>query len=166
MGAGKTTLGKAFAKNLGAEFIDLDWFIESRYHKSVHDLFVERGEDVFRDLERKALHEVSDFENVIISTGGGTPCFFDNMDYMNLKGITVFLNVHIDILFSRLRIAKDRRPILQNKSDEELKLFIGDALKDRLPFYEKAKYTFCADELEDYRQIDSSINRLCQLLQV
>ena len=118
MGAGKTTLGKAFARELNVPFIDLDWYIEERFHKSIRELFVERGEASFRELERNMLHEVSEFEDVIISTGGGTPCFFDNMDYMNGHGQTVFLDVHLDILFNRLRVATHQRPILQGKTDE------------------------------------------------
>ena len=76
MGAGKTTLGKAFAREMSLNFIDLDWFIEERFHKTVQQLFLERGEDGFRELERKMLHEVAEFEDVVVSTGGGTPCFF------------------------------------------------------------------------------------------
>ena len=79
MGAGKTTLGKAFAREMSLNFIDLDWFIEERFHKTVQQLFLERGEDGFRELERKMLHEVAEFEDVVVSTGGGTPCFFDNI---------------------------------------------------------------------------------------
>ena len=75
MGAGKTTLGKAFAREMSLNFIDLDWFIEERFHKTVQQLFLERGEDGFRELERKMLHEVAEFEDVVVSTGGGTPCF-------------------------------------------------------------------------------------------
>lgn len=115
MGAGKTTLGKAFARELNVPFIDLDWYIEERFHKSIRELFVERGEASFRELERNMLHEVSEFEDVIISTGGGTPCFFDNMDYMNGHGQTVFLDVHPDILFNRLRVATHQRPICRER---------------------------------------------------
>ena len=86
MGAGKTTLGKAFARRMDISFIDLDWYIEERFHKTVGELFTERGETGFRELERNMLHEVAEFENVVISTGGGTPCFFDNMDFMNQIG--------------------------------------------------------------------------------
>ena len=93
MGAGKTTLGKAFAREMSLNFIDLDWFIEERFHKTVQQLFLERGEDGFRELERKMLHEVAEFEDVVVSTGGGTPCFFDNMEYMNDCGDTVFLDI-------------------------------------------------------------------------
>ena len=82
MGAGKTTLGKAFAREMNVPFIDLDWYIEERFHKSIRELFTERGEASFRELERNMLHEVGEFEDVVVSTGGGTPCFFDNMEYM------------------------------------------------------------------------------------
>lgn len=94
MGAGKTTLGKAFARKMNVPFVDLDWYIEERFHKTVGELFTERGETGFRELERNMLHEVAEFENVVISTGGGAPCFFDNMEFMNRVGKTVFLDVH------------------------------------------------------------------------
>ena len=136
MGAGKTTLGKAFARYMNIPFIDLDWYIEERFHKTVGELFIERGETGFRELERNMLHEVAEFENVVISTGGGAPCFYDNMDFMNRTGKTVFLKVHPDVLFRRLRVAKQQRPILQGKEDEELKAFIVQALEKRAPFYQ------------------------------
>lgn len=164
MGAGKTTLGKALARDLHVSFIDLDWYIEERYHKTVGELFIERGEAGFRELEKNMLHEVGEFENVVISTGGGAPCFFDNMEYMNRTGQTVFLNVHPDVLFRRLRIAKQQRPILQGKADEELYDFIVQALEKRASFYTQARFTFNADELEDRQQIAISVSRLRHLL--
>lgn len=166
MGAGKTTLGKAFAREMGVPFIDLDWYIEERFHKSISELFAERGEEAFRTLERNMLHEVGEFEDVIISTGGGTPCFFDNMEYMNSCGQTVFLDVRTDILFRRLRVAKQQRPILQGKTDEELHTFIGEALEKRLPFYGQARYRFDGGRLESRRQISESVAELRQLLGV
>lgn len=166
MGAGKTTLGKAFARKLHLSFVDLDWYIEERFHKTVGELFTERGETGFRELERTMLHEVGAFEDVIISTGGGAPCFFDNMDFMNRNGKTVFLNVHPDVLFHRLRVAKQQRPILQGKQDEELKAFIAQALEKRAPFYTQAQYLFNAGELEDHEQIEKSVERLQALLKL
>ena len=159
MGAGKTTLGKAFARQMDIPFVDLDWYIEERFHKTVGELFTERGETGFRELERNMLHEVAEFENVVISTGGGAPCFFDNMDFMNRTGKTVFLDVHPDVLFRRLRVAKQ-----QGKEDDELKAFIVQALEKRAPFYHQAQYIFNADELEDRWQIETSVQRLQQLL--
>jgi len=160
MGAGKTTLGKAFARELGLTFVDLDWYIEERFHKTVQQIFEERSEEGFRELERNMLHEVSDFENVVISTGGGTPCFFDNMEYMNTQGETVFLSVDPTVLFRRLRVAKQQRPLLAEKTDEELMEFIGSALEKRMPHYSKARHIFCAEELEDKQQIRRSVDAL------
>lgn len=164
MGAGKTTLGKAFSRELGLTFIDLDWYIEERFHKTVQQLFSERGEQGFRELEQKMLHEVAEFEDVVISAGGGTPCFFDNMDYMNACGDTVFLQVEPEVLFHRLKVAKQQRPLLANKSDEELMNFICEALQKRHPFYSQAKFLFRADELEDKLQIQASVDSLRKLL--
>ena len=166
MGAGKTTLGKAFARKLNLPFVDLDWYMEERFHKTVGELFVERGEAGFRELEKNMLHEVGAFEDVVISSGGGAPCFFDNMDFMNRNGKTVFLNVHPDVLFRRLRVAKQQRPILQGKQDDELKEFIIRALEKRTPFYSQAQYVFNADELEDRSQIEKSVEKLRDLLKL
>ena len=166
MGAGKTTLGKAFARKLNLPFVDLDWYMDERFHKTVGELFVERGEAGFRELEKNMLHEVGAFENVVISTGGGAPCFLDNMDFMNRNGKTGFLNVHPDVLFRRLRVAKQQRPILQGKQDDELKEFIIRALEKRTPFYSQAQYVFNADELEDRSQIEKSVEKLRDLLKL
>jgi shikimate kinase len=164
MGAGKTTLGKRLAKELGVQFIDLDWYIESRFHKTISEIFSERGESGFREIERNMLHEAGAFDDVIVSAGGGTPCFFDNIDFMNANGQTVFLDAGIDVLFSRLRVAKQQRPILKDKSDDELRSFIVKALGERMPFYSKANYRFCADELESRGQIAASVKRLREQL--
>ncbi len=166
MGAGKTTLGKAFAHAVGMQFVDLDWYIEQRFCKSISQLFSQRGEEAFRKIEQNMLHEVAQFEDVVISTGGGTPCFFDNMDYMNEHGQTVFLDVDTEVLFKRLRIAKQQRPILQGKDDEELKNFIQQALVARLPHYRKATYCFDGNRLESRRQIDESVAQLKKILSI
>ena len=166
MGAGKTTLGKAFARTMGLTFIDLDWYIEERFHKTIRQLFTEHGEEAFRDLEKRMLHEVAEFEDVVVAVGGGTPCFFDNVDYMNAAGDTVFLDVDVQVLFRRLRVAKQQRPLLDGKTDEELMQFIQEALQQRLPFYTKAQYTFNGELLEDRHQIQQSVKRLKELLKL
>ncbi len=91
MGSGKTTIGKALSLALNMRFYDLDWYIENRMRKTIAHIFSERGEEGFRKIEYNMLHEVCEFEDVIISCGGGTPCHFDNMDYMNQQGETVYL---------------------------------------------------------------------------
>ena len=98
MGTGKSTLGRAVARLGDIRFIDLDHYIEGRFHRSVSQLFEERGEDGFRKVEQAMLHEVGEFEDVIIACGGGTPCFFDNMDYMNSRGLTILLEAPLPCL--------------------------------------------------------------------
>jgi len=159
MAAGKTTLGRALAKELGLQFIDLDHYIECRYRCTVSQLFAERGEEAFRQIERNMLHEVAEFEDVVISTGGGTPCFFDNIEYMNRQGTTVFLEASVGVLHTRLTIARTQRPLVAGKSEEELRAYINDMLSRRLPYYSRATHTFCADHLEDIRQVGESVER-------
>jgi len=164
MGAGKTTLGKAFARYLNIPFVDLDWYIEERYHKTVSELFAEMGEAGFRELEKNMLHEVGEIENVIISTGGGTPCFFDNMEYMNTHGTTVFLEASPDVLHRRLSVATQSRPILQGKTEKELYQFIVEKIAERMQYYSQAQHIFNADQLENRWQINDSIERLREIL--
>jgi shikimate kinase len=128
MGCGKSTMGRAVSELTGLPFIDLDNYIECRYHLSVKEIFAQRGEEAFRDIERRMLQEVADFEDVIVACGGGTPCFFDNMEYMNTHGTTVFLNTPIPRLHSRLVRGRHKRPLIANKTDEELEAIVSNAL--------------------------------------
>lgn len=157
MAAGKTTLGKALARDLGLQFIDLDHYIESRYHCTISQLFAERGEEAFRQIERNMLHEVAEFENVVISTGGGTPCFFDNMDYMNEQGTTVFLEASVSTIHTRLTIARTQRPLVAQKTADELRDYIIQMLELRKPYYSRAHHTFCANQLENICQVEESV---------
>jgi shikimate kinase len=158
MGSGKTTLGRALAKDLGIEFIDLDNYIELRRCKSINNIFAEMGEEGFRTIERNLLHEVCEFENVIISAGGGTPCFFDNIDYMNQQGETFFLKAEPDVIQAHLMMGKTQRPLIQGKSPEELNAFIKKSLKEREPFYAKAKHTINIELIERNSQILHYVN--------
>ncbi len=107
MGSGKTTVGKLLAKSLSLEFIDLDTFIENKYRKSIATLFEEKGEQVFRRIESHALQEVATFEDVLISTGGGAPCYFDNMALMNRTGTTIYIEASPEELAARPAGIKD-----------------------------------------------------------
>ncbi len=156
MGSGKSTLGRALSRATGMTLIDLDVYIESRYRKSVSEIFESQGEGGFRDVERRMLHEVSDFEDVIVACGGGTPCFFDNIEYMNTHGVTVLLEASEDVLFERLKVGRRKRPLIASMSDEELREFISKALSVRMPYYGKASERFCSDRLDDAEQIAES----------
>ena len=164
MGSGKTTVGKALSKETGMMFYDLDWYIENRMHTTVSKLFTERGEEAFRKIEYNMLHEVAEFEDVIISCGGGTPCFFDNMDYLNQQGDVVYLKASPDTLYKHLLMAKVERPLLKGKSPEELIAYITEHLKERAPFYEKARYTLDVNVLDDYDKIQTSVQSIRTLL--
>jgi len=160
------TVGKALSKETGMMFYDLDWYIESRMRKTISQIFAERGEDGFRKLEHNMLHEVAEFEDVIISCGGGTPCFFDNMDYLNQQGDVVYLKATPEVLYKHLLMAKIERPLLKDKTPDELIAYITDHLKERAPFYEKARYTLDVSVLDEFDKIKSSVANLRQMLNI
>ena len=164
MGAGKTTIGKALSKELGIIFYDLDWYIESRMRKTVSEIFAERGEEGFRKIEYNMLHEVAEFEDVIISCGGGTPCFFDNMDYLNQQGQVVYLKADPEVLYKHLMMAKVERPLIKGKSHDELLAFIREQLEKREPFYSKARYTLDVSLMDNYEKIQTSVAKIIELL--
>ena len=164
MGAGKTTIGKALSKELGVVFYDLDWYIESRMRKTVSEIFAERGEEGFRKIEYNMLHEVAEFEDVIISCGGGTPCFFDNMDYLNQQGQVVYLKADPEVLYKHLMMAKTERPLIKGKSHDELLTFIREQLEKREPFYSKARYTLDVNLMDNYEKIQTSVEKIKELL--
>lgn len=140
MGCGKSRLGRLLAEHMGLQFVDMDDYIEERNCKTVPQIFADHGEDGFRQRERKALEELIEFTDVVIATGGGTPCFFDNIDIMNKTGKTVFLNIDPAILAERLMNAKTERPLIKGKSREELVAFIDETLKKRKHFYSQARF--------------------------
>lgn len=164
MGAGKTTVGKALSQALGLPFYDLDWYIEERHRRTIAQIFAEKGEKGFRDIERNILHEVAEFEDVVISCGGGTPCFFDNMEYMNRQAQTVYLKASPDILFRHLKMGKVERPLLKDKTEDEMKQYIRDSLSTRAPFYSQARYTLDVTLLDNYDKIKDTVRMLRELL--
>lgn len=167
MGSGKTTVGRQLAKVLDLQFYDLDWYIEMRFRKRVSQIFAEKGEEGFRDMERRMLHEVAEFENIVLSCGGGTPCFFDNMTYMNsLVGDTVYLRCDPQVLAKHLRMGRTERPLIKGKNPLELEQYIRDSLNEREPFYSKAKHTLDVSLMDNYEKISITIDMLREKLGV
>ena len=148
MGSGKTTLGKQLANMLGYTFIDQDDAIEQIYGMTIAEVFTQYGESHFRKTENQVLRDFIETENVVISTGGGAPCFFDNMEIVNSIGESVYLRISPAILASRLKHAKAKRPIIKDKTDDELHSFIVEKLAEREPFYFKAKHVIEGDNLK------------------
>ncbi|MEO6314338.1 MAG: shikimate kinase [Chitinophagaceae bacterium] len=139
MGSGKTHWGKILSQQTGLPYFDLDEVIVAAEKMSVQQLFHDKGEEYFRIKEQEVLEALAeDHANVIISTGGGTPCFFNNIDFMKQQGKVVWLNTAVDILLERLLKQKHSRPLIKNISDSELKAFIIKKLQDRKMYYEQA----------------------------
>ena len=158
--------GKALSKETGMMFYDLDWYIESRMRKTVAQIFAEKGEEGFRKIEHNMLHEVAEFENVIISCGGGTPCFFDNIDYINQQGEVVYLKATPEVLYRHLLMGKVERPLIKNKTPEELIAYITEQVAKREEFYNKARYTLDVSLMDNYEKIQLSVDQLRQLLNI
>ncbi len=146
--------------SLGLSFYDLDWYIEMRFHRTVAQIFEEKGEDGFRQMERNMLREVAEFENIVLSCGGGTPCFFDNMDYMNSLGETVYLKATPEVLATHLKMGKVVRPLIKGKTDEELIRYIHESLAEREVFYKKAKHIVDVSLLDNREKIKNSVQLL------
>lgn len=162
MGCGKTTLGRALAAAAGLKFIDLDHLITERQGASVPEIFARCGEEGFRAIERDMLHEASQQQDCIISCGGGTPCFFDNMEHMNASGTTLWLEAGEDTLFSRLIRKREKRPLLAGRTDGEIRDIIRTQLAARSPWYGRAALRWRGDSLEDRRQIDGTVAALLE----
>lgn len=157
MASGKTTFGRALAKSLGREFIDLDFYITQRFRRSIPEIFAERGEVAFRSIEAAMLREAGEFSDVVIACGGGTPCFHDNMAYMNSRGTTVLLEAGDERTFERLRLKPGSRPLVEGRSDDDLRRYIAEAKKDRDPYYRQAKVSISGEQLETRFQIAATV---------
>jgi shikimate kinase len=138
MGCGKTTAGKRLAEKLGYQFVDLDNVIEEVEKRTISQIFEQDGQDAFRLIEQREVHHTFNLSNSVISTGGGAPCFFDNMEQMNKHGKSVYIQLSPKTLTNRLISQKDDRPIIADKTNKELLAFIESALNDRELFYTKA----------------------------
>lgn len=157
MASGKTTFGNALAKRTGMQHIDLDFYIEQRFHTTIRDIFANKGESEFRRIEGAMLREVGEMSDIIISCGGGTPCFGDNMEYMNSKGLTVCLNASEDVIANRIINAGNKRPLMAGKSRQEIITTLREHMDVRAPFYNKAQISISSEHLENKAQIADTV---------
>ena len=164
MCAGKTTIGKALAKELNRTFYDLDWYIEERFHKKIPQIFAEEGEAHFRELERRMLHEVAEFENIVLSCGGGTPCFFDNISYMNAVAETYYLKASPETLCCHVAMSRGERPLLKGKSPEELQSYIKEQVGLRSVYYEQAHHIVDINVLNTFDKINDIVQQISATL--
>lgn len=140
MGSGKTTVGQKLARRLGYSFIDMDKHIEEGKGMSINQIFSKLGESEFRRLEHDLILRIVKMDNVVVSTGGGVPCFNDNMELINQSGISIYLKMTPESLVSRLIHSQSKRPLIRELSSAELPVFIKEKLEEREPYYLKSKY--------------------------
>lgn len=162
MGSGKTTIGKKLANRLGFLFIDLDRLIENKYRITIPDIFNRYDEDAFRLVEHQSLQETFTFSNAVISTGGGTPCFYNNMELINQNGLSVYLKMHYKSLYDRLIHSKKKRPLLADKSPEQIMEFIETQLAEREPFYLQSRIVAKGESLV-FNELVEDINQQIKL---
>ncbi len=139
MGCGKSSIGKRLSRKIGYDFIDLDTFIESNNKRSIYNIISKEGEAVFRQYEKDALLSLENRDNLVVATGGGTPCFFDNMEIINKMGVSVYLKMSPVSLAKRLEDSKHSRPLLKNNTGLDLLLKIKEMLNEREKFYMQAQ---------------------------
>lgn len=139
MGCGKTTMAKKLSLKMGYQLIDLDQEIELSIGESIGSYFEANGEQAFRELESKSLKRFNYPDDCVVATGGGTPCYYDNMDWMNSSGITVYLEMPSIALAQRLYNGRAKRPLLKDLSEDQVQNFIESKMVERDPFYQKAK---------------------------
>ncbi|MEO5891567.1 MAG: shikimate kinase [Ferruginibacter sp.] len=149
MGSGKTHWGKIWALKNQLEFLDLDHLVEEKEGKTIAEIFETSGEDHFRKIEAAALKSCAGLQNTIIACGGGTPCFFDNMQWMNANGTTTYIDCTPAEILQRILPEKDQRPLLKKLNESELFSFIEKKLEERVPVYTQAKITVMSDELTE-----------------
>ncbi|MBN2596680.1 shikimate kinase [Labilibaculum sp.] len=161
MGCGKSRWGKIIAAHYGFHFVDLDTLIEEREKLTIPKIFEKFGESGFRQREHDALKSIFEAENLIVATGGGAPCFNNNMEEMNRLGVTLFIECSPLLLRERITNSDSERPLVKNFSQDELLDYITRHLKFRMPYYEKSQYKMVSGnlELDDFTAIlDPVIN--------
>ncbi len=148
MGSGKSFWGSQLGEKLGLPFFDLDHQIEEKEEKSINDIFAQEGEEYFRLLEKEVLHMLTEsHEEFVMATGGGTPCFYNNIEYMKKNGIVVWINCSVDCLYGRLLKEREARPLLKDLSNEQLLSYIAKKYADRKIYYRQATVTATEDQL-------------------
>ena len=147
MGSGKSYWAQQMAAATNLNWMDLDAEIEKETSITIKEIFETDGEAAFRLLEQKALHTTTLHNNIIIATGGGTPCFFDNMNWMNAHGTTIFINEPVNILVQRLQNEKAKRPLISNSDNEALHQSLTETLISRMDFYNKAQHTLVGSQV-------------------
>ena len=164
MGSGKSFLGKIWGEVHSIPFFDLDELIEEEERSTVENIFATFGEDYFREREAAVLRNTDRFENCIIACGGGTPCYFDNMQWMNKNGATVFLNESEINIYNHLKNDKKIRPLIISQDDKSLQAFIKNKLQQRIPFYKECRLVLTSDQLnkDGFAVIQKYINQLPQ----
>lgn len=160
MGAGKTTLGKPLARQLNIPFIDMDHVLEAQTQKHITQLFEELGEKGFREKERDALQTGVFPENFVMATGGGAPCFYDNLDWMNRQGITIYLRTSPAEIARRLEHERNERPLLRSVKKEDLSGVIARRIKDRERFYMQAQIVLEKSNLTIENLLDALKDKL------
>jgi shikimate kinase len=149
MGSGKTYWMDRLGRKLKLPRYDLDKLIEGVEDRSIRQIFEESGEEHFRKMESIVLKWFADKDEFILSTGGGTPCYFDNIDWMNNEGITIWLDESISLLVERLLPEKAHRPLISHLEEQGLELFLENRKQQRVPFYSKAKFTLSGDAINE-----------------
>ena len=149
MGSGKSHSGKILASAIGYDFVDLDDLIVQAAGCSIPDLFEWKGESFFRELEKETLQQTVRYNKYVIACGGGTPCFFDNMKWINRYGISIYLKASVDLLVARLIPGQNERPVLKEAGKDGLEAFVRQKLEARQPFYEQAHWIFDQDVEKD-----------------
>lgn len=147
MFSGKSTVGKLLAKSMGYEHIDTDHMFESLYNISINDFFEKYGQDLFRELEHKLLLTLIEKDNIVISTGGGLPCFHNNMELIKQNGISIHINMSFKSIIHRQKKSKKNRPLLRNKSQEEIEIFLQDLLAKRIGIYNQSNIIIKGEDL-------------------
>jgi shikimate kinase len=147
MGSGKSTWGRMIAEKMGMTFYDLDEMIEKRVNLKINNIFEKKGESYFRKIEAVALRELYVQDNFVLACGGGTPCYYDNMSFINSQGVSVWMNTPRQIMATRLLEEAENRPLIRNLSPSKLQEFIDDKLEERLQYYNQAQLVIDPSEI-------------------